>query len=542
MNPDKIRFNCPSCGIQLDVPASLAGVTGPCPSCQSSITAPLPQASSPFPEPEPAPPVQSAPPQPAYQPEPAQPTSTPVQPQQPVYYPEPSYPEPSPAPQQPIPQLEAPPQYSQPEPIQPQSPAGQNVFPTAAPEPIQAQVHATPDDHPFPIEQEPVIEPLEQLSPDQYSSQNLREAPTHLEQAQSGQAPSPTKQSSRIPSLLFLLAMLILMTVIVVGILNATGVVGLDSLKRLFGFEKPQTSEEVNSPPPPTQNQLIPQTPSQPEPITSPDTLNLPDTPAIDGSGALPPVEPATENPDLGLPDGEDYREGESPLPVGLKTNTNDPKVIQETLESFLNAQNLEERRPFLSTASANNPEVAKTLLAGPIPKPITIHYRELLNDEQEKRTDFFYAVSWDGANNSPTKPIMVELHKWSESEPPQVQSEAFLEFYQQRLVSYASAPQDSPARFFVFAKCVPRCFESEEVHDYASKATLKLASFPNDRTAVKAYFDKKGEIYEKLQTYQNGLAFRREIPLTITLEWSNPEFEPRFLEVRILNSFDWHP
>lgn len=38
--PDFITFNCPNCSTQLDVPAELAGVSGPCPSCGVSITAP----------------------------------------------------------------------------------------------------------------------------------------------------------------------------------------------------------------------------------------------------------------------------------------------------------------------------------------------------------------------------------------------------------------------------------------------------------------------------------------------------------------------
>ncbi|NJM37528.1 MAG: hypothetical protein HC845_06500 [Akkermansiaceae bacterium] len=41
MPDNKITFRCPVCGINLNVPASLAGVTGPCPSCKATIQAPL---------------------------------------------------------------------------------------------------------------------------------------------------------------------------------------------------------------------------------------------------------------------------------------------------------------------------------------------------------------------------------------------------------------------------------------------------------------------------------------------------------------------
>ena len=51
MSQDKISFSCPTCGVRLRVPASLAGVKGPCPACDSIIEAPdSPNSSPPSPE------------------------------------------------------------------------------------------------------------------------------------------------------------------------------------------------------------------------------------------------------------------------------------------------------------------------------------------------------------------------------------------------------------------------------------------------------------------------------------------------------------
>lgn len=41
---DILRFHCPSCRAELSVPATLAGIEGPCPSCSATIQAPLPEA------------------------------------------------------------------------------------------------------------------------------------------------------------------------------------------------------------------------------------------------------------------------------------------------------------------------------------------------------------------------------------------------------------------------------------------------------------------------------------------------------------------
>lgn len=42
--PSLLRFHCPSCRAELTVPAHLAGVEGPCPSCYQTIRAPIPEA------------------------------------------------------------------------------------------------------------------------------------------------------------------------------------------------------------------------------------------------------------------------------------------------------------------------------------------------------------------------------------------------------------------------------------------------------------------------------------------------------------------
>ncbi len=52
MVPETLTFYCPDCNVRLTVPAAFAGVTGPCPSCRSSITAPPAEKVAPA-EPEP---------------------------------------------------------------------------------------------------------------------------------------------------------------------------------------------------------------------------------------------------------------------------------------------------------------------------------------------------------------------------------------------------------------------------------------------------------------------------------------------------------
>jgi hypothetical protein len=64
-----IIFHCPHCQVRLNVPARLAGVTGPCPKCREAITAPMESEVTPEPLPDLAAP---APEGPKIRPEPRQ--------------------------------------------------------------------------------------------------------------------------------------------------------------------------------------------------------------------------------------------------------------------------------------------------------------------------------------------------------------------------------------------------------------------------------------------------------------------------------------
>lgn len=98
-SPETLSFGCPHCNLRLTVPSALAGVTGPCPGCRQSITAPplpeppsvSPVAAGPAPLPDPPPPASPAamPELPAARGEPVEVEVTPVLPEGPRIRPEP---------------------------------------------------------------------------------------------------------------------------------------------------------------------------------------------------------------------------------------------------------------------------------------------------------------------------------------------------------------------------------------------------------------------------------------------------------------------
>ena len=165
--------------------------------------------------------------------------------------------------------------------------------------------------------------------------------------------------------------------------------------------------------------------------------------------------------------------------------------------------------------------------------------YLTTLEDKQEGRTDYFYTIAWNG--NASDQFITIELHHWQAS-PPKVHAEAFLQFYEKKLARFTESPDSPPSQFFIIAKCLPSCFESETVPEAAFKATLKMGNMPSELNISKAYFQKDGELYKQLKTKSNGAAFGTAIPMTATLQWNKDVPEKPFIELIKIDSFDWHP
>ena len=262
-------------------------------------------------------------------------------------------------------------------------------------------------------------------------------------------------------------------------------------------------------------------------------------TPINSSPNVIPPNPPSSEP--IELPPGEDYRKGETPLPLGLElSNVNDPEVIETHLVKFLSAENLAQRKSIIANSNLETSELAQTALASPLPKPTNITYLTTSRDESEKRTDFLFIISWDENQKAPKKPVVVELHRWSDNDPPQIHSQAFLQVSEEELLRFASAANEKIESFHVLARCIPKCFES--IPGASQKATLTLPSFPKDSNPLKAYFPKNSELLTQLKNEMGGRAMSDIVPLTVTLAWSDPSITPRYLELVKINAFDWHP
>lgn len=357
-------------------------------------------------------------------------------------------------------------------------------------------------------------------------------------------------RKSRIPSLIFAVLFLAAFAAVIIGVLSLTGVVGLGDISSLL--KPPGATAEDRAATTAAPTPLAPTTDGLPinpgstaiprdnNPLAiDPESPSAPSQPPLPVAPPLDDTEPATP-PESTLPGGETFRQGETPLPVELDDEPSEAAEVQQALQSFFLAKSLQERSKTMPTTALSLPDIEKSVFAKRIPEPIFIRFIDTFRDTKENRSDFFFTVGWDGRRNTPKLPITVEMHRWHENETPRIHAEAFREAYEDDLRSYALAPQEKPRRFHVLGRCVAKCFSN--LPNASKLATLKMAPFPGNYATTDAFFAKDSDLFKKLKNGMRGAAMEQDIPMTVTIAWSSPTAEPRYLELVRIDSFDWHP
>ncbi|MEO8614318.1 MAG: hypothetical protein ABI600_04195 [Luteolibacter sp.] len=517
MANDSITFFCPACNIRLTVPGSLAGVTGPCPSCRALIQAPYPApvVSAPVQSIAPAPsvPLQTVspapqveypsqhpgyqPPQPVYtqpaQPIYAQPTQPDYPPQQPVY-----------PPPQPVSSPAAVP-IIQP-PIQPEHYTDYAALPVANPVPVSLPVSPSPQS-PATLRPEPRQLP-NRSSPGESIAKQVPEAKLNCESSKSpATLPPPPRQRSKILLVLVPLLFLTLTIALILGIWIVLKNQGKDS----HGNKGKLTESTVLSILP--ENNPAPKTPDvSKEESTLPLPVPTPELPSI--------IEPVPV------------------LPEGIEPET-PGKSANDVLEKFLAAKSLSERLPMIETKSPDS-ELAKSCLAAPLPASSNLLIEAQESNAVEQVTDVYYNVDFATGNNmTNNQTILVRTRGSGE---PKIVVDPFLDSFGGRLAAYARTPSDKSGTFQVIISAVASC-NDERVPNREKKLTLKLLPRDNTKEIARAYFGRQSKIGTMLEDGTYSLSYGKAKACTVVLRW-NTEDNPQapYLEAMDLKTLDWNP
>lgn len=484
--------------MKLQVPAQMAGVTGPCPECSASITAPAatPQNTGSAPvAPIPQAPQQPAPQQQAYQP------PAPVQegiPQQP------------PA---------APPQ-------QPPQPAPQNQ---PAPQQQPAQNHpalsaARPGADTPQTSQEPQRAPESPREP----SREPRPAPT----------PSPTPQRDSLPRhieppkaqrnwmrVIFPLVFLLVAVATVLTVLQAVGIYEIYDFGKLKNDTSDSTQQGTSTltthPPADADDE-----PGSPDSTTD-NNHGTANTPTSKENPASVPVSQQSpeksvdgEFPELKLPPPpSESNDGSTTVPKNVtppgKTSppTAGPTTTQKkspptagsrayrVLTQFLEATSLDERLPLMSKSQLTREELMKSCLAGPLNAIKSKRLSEMVQSPEGDMIQYLYYVSFeDKEEHQQRHRIVVQLVERPDVHPPRVHADAFIEHYEKKFRKYGQTPSKEVTTFHCIAE-VRTSDLAKNVPDALKKDTVRMVikTHPHGSALFDAFVNKNSPLMDRI-------------------------------------------
>lgn len=452
--PQMITFHCPSCGMKLQVPEQMAGVTGPCPQCAASIIAP--PAAAP-----PAAPV--SPPPPSPQPQPAGQRPEPqVQPQVPQQ-----------VPQQPAPAAPAPLQKTA-----VNAPAGESSAP-AVDAPLVNKVHRS--HAPRRSRWMRVVFPLAFLAMAAVLVLVVLQAAGFVDLLKSG------KQNAAPPA------------------------AGGPEPGPAEAPVEPNGTEAATPPAPAAPSPAAPD--AAPDavpaaPVAPPKPAAKPETaPPAAPDATAPAAPPAGEFPDLSPPPPGELT-SKPPAPAAAK---NPPKAgslvkkarfkANEVLDQFLAAGTLEERLPLMTKSSLTREQLEASCLAGPL-KPLKSNYfSEMVPRLEDDMRQYLYYVAFEDKEEERERlRMVVQLVERPGVHPPRVHADAFIEHYEKWLEAYAKKPSKKITTFH----CIAEARTAELVKNLPEEIKkqmirLVISSHPGGKPAFDAFLNKNSPLMERI-------------------------------------------
>ena len=474
MENSVISFPCPVCAIKLTVPARLAGVVGPCPSCRNEIQAPQAVLTPP--------PAQTA------------------------QFPQTLQPIPPPTPVATAPEVE--------------KPTGDHSDSHATPAP-QAPLPVTPPARILAADLA-ATSPMRNPQPKQIpaatshgkrAANSTAEAPP-MSTNETGDVPAVPKRAPRKNGLArWLFVLLYIAAIATIG----SGVVSFlkdRSEKTRFKQSMPKTPAKTTPP----------KSVTPPEPADSPEPPNPPE-PSIPALPVPSPEPPKTAEQSPSVPD-----KVEPPTPSQAAT---------EVLKKFLAAETLTERLSLVATQTPE-PALAKSCLAGPLPRAKEVFIEAIQNDAGKQTVDFYHHVTFE--TDAPNKKAQTILVQKRGDADPKVMVDPFLDSYGGRLAAYAETASDLSGTFQVTILPLASCSD-EKVPNRQKKLTLKLLPQDDAKEIALAFFDKDSKIARMLEDGTYSLSYGKAKACTVVLRWNTEERRATpFLEVVDLKTLDWNP
>ncbi|MGJ8694745.1 MAG: hypothetical protein ACSHYF_00370 [Verrucomicrobiaceae bacterium] len=193
-----------------------------------------------------------------------------------------------------------------------------------------------------------------------------------------------------------------------------------------------------------------------------------------------------------------------------------------------------------MTKSERSQEELANGSLSKPLPKILFIRPEKIWQPAKARTRESYHSVVFRGENDDErNRIIFVRLISFSDEEAPRVQTDPFLDIYDNVPGQLAEKPFKGPKTVRTIIEATAYCFEDNIPND-GNKATVTfLPNVAKSSTPLgKAFVRSDSEIFQRIRTH---LPPKFNGPVTLTLEWNFTE-DPKqpFLEIALLNGLEW--
>ncbi len=230
-----------------------------------------------------------------------------------------------------------------------------------------------------------------------------------------------------------------------------------------------------------------------------------------------------------------------APLPTPIvrdqteeETSQNGELVLQarEVLASFLEASDLAGRWPILTTSHRSDTALAQCSLAGSLPDhstPLLVHTRSSAN-----LFESFFSITF----GKPSPPLTLHAIRTLDQNETKVNTDAFLDAYQQKLLKLAKTPSGKIERSTALISYASFSFDDIPFSDKMALVEFHHSFAKESPPFTKAYVTRSSDTFLKIKTLGNP---GDVIPCSLSLGWElEADPERPFLKVLQLDSPGW--
>ena len=221
------------------------------------------------------------------------------------------------------------------------------------------------------------------------------------------------------------------------------------------------------------------------------------------------------------------------------------PKVgylAGENLEAFLETKTLDERLPYLLKGTTLPNEMQSTSLARPFKPVRSVRLLETRSGAETNMVEHLYMVKFeDPAHDGNRLNLLVLLVERIGKHPPLINADAFLEHYDNKLAEYALKPSSEAATFH----CIAEARTSDFANELPAKIRQSLIRF-----TVKnhPYYPAKFNAYlSKNSPLMSHVGSGKSFPYTtskyciLSFKWNTTHPEHPYIELsEVVNSSGW--